>query len=89
MVNRIVNLRLGSKLLKEIDSIVKSETYESRTEFIKDALRKAVEERRREQAAQSLSKKLGLEGPSPAELESIMDSAGKKTAERKHPTGIS
>ena len=46
MANRIINLRLGDKLLKEIDSIVQSETYESRTEFIKESLRKAVDERR-------------------------------------------
>jgi len=47
MVNRIINLRLGDKLLKEIDSIVTSETYESRTEFVKEALRRAVDERNR------------------------------------------
>ena len=47
MVNRIINLRLGDKLLKEIDLIVRSETYESRTEFIKEALRQAVGERNR------------------------------------------
>jgi Arc/MetJ-type ribon-helix-helix transcriptional regulator len=89
MANKLVNLRLGSKLLKEIDSIVKSETYESRTEFIKDALRRAVEERRKEEIAKRLGQKLDLKGPSPEDLESIMESAGKKGTERKHPTGIS
>jgi Arc/MetJ-type ribon-helix-helix transcriptional regulator len=89
MANKIVNLRLGSKLLKEIDSIVKSETYESRTEFIKDALRRAVEERKMEKIAKAFGQNQAVKGPSPEDLESIMDSAAKKGAERKHPTGVS
>jgi len=44
---KLINLRLGKKLLEEIDSIVSSETYDNRTEFIRETLRKAVIDRKR------------------------------------------
>jgi len=47
MPGKLINLRLGKKLLEEIDSIVQSETYDNRTEFIRESLRKAVHDRKR------------------------------------------
>ncbi|MEM0359988.1 MAG: ribbon-helix-helix domain-containing protein [Candidatus Diapherotrites archaeon] len=89
MAGKMVNLRLGANLLKEIDAIVESDAFDSRTEFIKYALRKAIEERKRERIAKSLSVKTLFSGPNPEDLESIMESISKKAAERKHPSGVS
>jgi Arc/MetJ-type ribon-helix-helix transcriptional regulator len=89
MASRFVNLRLGEKLVSEIDSIVANETFESRTEFIKETLRKAVEDRKRAQLFESFQKRfgegkrLGIKAPSAEELEKIKDSAAKKILKKK------
>ncbi len=79
MVNAMVNLRLGEKLLKEIDTVVKHSTYESRTEFIREALRKMLEEHKKQRLIASLrsrlgeGKRLGIKEPTPEEFERIRE----------------
>ena len=43
MVTEMITLKLEDRFLKEIDSIVKTENYQNRTEFIRAALRDKVE----------------------------------------------
>jgi len=83
MAGKLINLRLGEKLLKEIDLVVKTETYESRTEFIKATLRNAIEERKKEHLLNTLRKeagnsRLGLQDLPKEEFEEIQSEAGKK-----------
>ncbi|MFH1234550.1 MAG: ribbon-helix-helix domain-containing protein [Candidatus Diapherotrites archaeon] len=84
MANKMVNLRLGPKLLKEIDSIVSRASYENRSEFIRETLRKEVEERKKERLIRELraglgeGKRLGLKDPTPEEFEKIREEVGKE-----------
>jgi len=77
MVGRLVNLRLDSKFLKELDSVARQALYSSRTEFIKQALHKAVDNFRTEQSIRELrkhfgeGKRLGIKEPTPAQFEKI------------------
>jgi Arc/MetJ-type ribon-helix-helix transcriptional regulator len=88
MANKMVNLRLGPKLLKEIDSIVSRASYENRSEFIRETLRKEVEGRKKERLIRELraglgeGKRLGLKDQSPEEFEKIREEVGKKAMER-------
>lgn len=47
MATRIVNVRLGNKLIREVDNIVKKTTFNSRTEFIREAIRNELQEERK------------------------------------------
>jgi len=44
MANRLITLRLGNKLLKEIDSALHTSSFENRTEFIKHSVRAMLRE---------------------------------------------
>lgn len=44
MANKLITLRLGDKLLKEIDSALKESSFENRTDFIKHAVRLMLKE---------------------------------------------
>ena len=44
MATEMITLKLETKFLKSIDGIVKREGYQSRTEFIRSALRQKIEE---------------------------------------------
>ncbi|MDP2749392.1 MAG: ribbon-helix-helix domain-containing protein [Nanoarchaeota archaeon] len=50
MVTEMINIKLETKFLKEIDSIVKKENYQNRTEFIRSSLRENVDKARMKQA---------------------------------------
>lgn len=39
MPNRLITLRLGDKLLKEIDKVLEESSFENRTEFIRHSVR--------------------------------------------------
>jgi len=90
MANNLVHLRLGEKLIKEIDLIVERETFENRSEFIKEALRKEVEEHRKKELIESLRKKLGegkrlgLKEPAPEEFEKIRERVANKILKKKN-----
>ncbi len=89
MANKLVNLRLDAKLLKEVDSAVRESTFGNRTEFIKSALRKAIDDFQTEQAIKNLrkhfgeGKRLGIKEPTPEEFEKIREDVGKEFL-RKH-----
>lgn len=59
MVNRLINLRLEDKLLKAIDFEVSHGFWGNRTEFVKDALKFFLEERKKQALIASLRKGLG------------------------------
>ncbi|MDD5162757.1 MAG: ribbon-helix-helix domain-containing protein [Candidatus ainarchaeum sp.] len=44
MANKLVTLRLGNKLLKEIDSALENSSFENRTDLIKHAVRSLLKE---------------------------------------------
>ena len=44
MANRLITLRLGNKLLKEIDTTLKKSSFENRTEFIRHSVRAMLKE---------------------------------------------
>ena len=44
MATEMITLKLETKFLKSIDNIVRKEGYQSRTEFIRNALRQKIEE---------------------------------------------
>ena len=55
MTTEMITLKLEDKFLKDIDTIVKKEGYQNRTEFIRNALREKVEETRLKQAMLEIS----------------------------------
>lgn len=88
-MNAMVNIRLGEKLLREVDAAVKHSTYESRTEFIREALRKMLDEHKKKKIIESLrrglgeGKRLGIKEPTPEEFERIREEAGNELL-KKH-----
>lgn len=44
MTTEMISLKLDSKFLKEIDEVVEKNNYQNRTEFIREALRKGLDE---------------------------------------------
>lgn len=44
MTTELITLKLEDNFLQEIDSVVEKEGYQSRTEFIRNALREKLEE---------------------------------------------
>ena len=50
MVTEMITVKMEDKFLKEIDSIVKKEGYQNRTEFIRNALREKLEESKLKEA---------------------------------------
>ena len=55
MATEMITLKLAGKFLKEIDSIVKKEAYQSRTEFIRNALRDKLDESNLKEAMRSIA----------------------------------
>lgn len=77
MVNVLVNMRFSKGLLKEIDSVLRDGLYSTRTEFIKEAVRRELSDYRKKQLIASMRKKLGegkrlgVKEPSAEEFERI------------------
>lgn len=73
----MLHLRLNKELVKEIDNVVKEEHYNSRTEFLGEAARKRLEDKRIKKLVEQvekrkgLGKRLGYKLPSDEELERI------------------
>ena len=51
----MITLKLDSKFLEDIDSIVEKGSYHNRTEFIRNALREKVDEAKMKEAMMSIS----------------------------------
>jgi len=89
MVNAMVNLRLNDKLLRKLDGAVKQGLYSNRTEFIKSAIIKAIDDFETKQIILELKRKqgegkrLGIKEPTPEEFERIREEVGNRTL-KKH-----
>lgn len=59
MATEMITLKLEGKFLKEIDNMVKTENYHNRTEFIRNSLRKSVDETKLKKAMMKLSRLRG------------------------------
>ncbi|MAG08393.1 hypothetical protein CMO89_02890, partial [Candidatus Woesearchaeota archaeon] len=55
MVTEMISLKLEDSFLDNVDEIVKKEGYQSRTEFIRNALREKVEAAKLRQAMLEIS----------------------------------
>ncbi|MBN2126996.1 MAG: ribbon-helix-helix protein, CopG family [Candidatus Diapherotrites archaeon] len=85
----LVNLRLEKNMLKEIDLIAKKSFYKSRTEFIREALRKLLEEQRTKEALKiaeenfGRGKREGIKEPTKEEMIKIKEKVGNELL-KKH-----
>jgi len=59
MATEMITVKLEDMFLKEIDSIVKGQGYQNRTEFIRNALREKVEETKLKEAMMQMAKLKG------------------------------
>ena len=59
MTTEMISLKLENSFLSNIDNIVRKEGYQSRTEFIRNALREKVESSKLKEAMVELSKLKG------------------------------
>jgi Arc/MetJ-type ribon-helix-helix transcriptional regulator len=88
MVGKLVNLRLDEKLLKDIDAVVKESNFSNRTEFVKSAVRKMIDDYQTKKALASLKKhfgegkRLGIKEPTPEEFEKIREKVGRESLRR-------
>jgi metal-responsive CopG/Arc/MetJ family transcriptional regulator len=55
MVTEMITLKLEEKFLEDIDSAVKKEGYQSRTEFIRNAVRQKLEDSKLKESMASLA----------------------------------
>ena len=69
MATEMITLKLDDKFLKEIDVVVEKENYQSRTEFIRNALRKNVDEAKLKEAMLEIGKLRGASGRKTTEEE--------------------
>lgn len=77
MATEMITLKLEDSFLNNIDGIVKKEGYQSRTEFIRNALREKVESSKLKEAMIELSKLKGAskKKTNDEELERIREKA--------------
>ena len=77
MVTEMISLKLEDSFLDNVDDIVKKEGYQSRTEFIRNALREKVEAAKLRQAMLEISHLKGAskKKTSDKELERIREKA--------------
>ena len=82
MTTEMISLKLEKKFLKEIDSIVEKEGYQSRTEFIRNALREKVEKTKLKEAMLEIAHLKGAvkKKTSLKEYERIREKAFKELA---------
>ncbi|MCX6804001.1 MAG: ribbon-helix-helix domain-containing protein [Candidatus Diapherotrites archaeon] len=83
-MNKMINLRLEDKLLKELDKFVKETTFSNRSEAIKAAIRKYIQDHENKQLIKELrrglgaGKRLGIKEPTEEEFEKIKENVGKE-----------
>ncbi len=81
----VITLRIEEKLLRDLDKAVKESNFPSRAGFVKDALRKAIDDWETKKAIKWLErthgegKRLGLKLPSPEEIEKIREEVGRRS----------
>ncbi|AJF60861.1 hypothetical protein QT06_C0001G0007 [archaeon GW2011_AR15] len=84
MTTEMISLKLEDSFLNNIDTIVKKEGYQSRTEFIRNALREKVEASKLKEAMMEISKLKGAskKETSDEELERIREKAFEEIDKR-------
>jgi Arc/MetJ-type ribon-helix-helix transcriptional regulator len=82
MVNQMVNLRMENKLIAELDEVIKESNYSSRSEFIKDAVRKALIEFQKLKAMKTLGKYKGYGKRTGNEISDADFERAKRTVEK-------
>ena len=84
MVTEMITVKLEDSFLDNIDNIVQKEGYQSRTEFIRNALREKVEASKLKEAMIALSKLKGAskKKTSDEELERIRENAFEEIDKR-------
>jgi metal-responsive CopG/Arc/MetJ family transcriptional regulator len=86
MTTEMINIKLDSRFLKEIDDVVRKNNYQSRTELIREALRQKVEDSKVKELQQyyaGLRKKFGISRQTTdEELEVLRKEASKEYLER-------
>lgn len=75
MATEMITFKLEDTFLKDVDEVVKSHRFQSRTEFIRSALREKVEEAKMKEAMMQIAKLKGASSKktSDEELEKIRD----------------
>ena len=60
MTTEMISLKLEKNFLSEIDTLVKKESYQSRTEFIRDAVRDKIEDIKMKKSFAEIAKLRGI-----------------------------
>ncbi len=55
MTTEMITFKLENNFLKEVDEVVKNQRFQSRTEFIRNALREKVEEAKMKEAMMQIA----------------------------------
>jgi len=85
MVNDLINIRLNNKILKQLDQAVKDSLYSNRSELMKTALIKFLDELQTQKALKELKKHYGegkitgLKDTTSEEFEKIRSEIGKRS----------
>lgn len=69
MVTEMITVKMDENFLKEIDEVVKTQGYQNRTEFIRNALREKVEESKLKSAMMDFAKFKGSSNKKTTDLE--------------------
>jgi len=69
MATEMITVKMEDRFLEDIDSIVKKEGYQNRTEFIRNALREKVEEIKLRKAMQEIAQLKGASNKKTTEKE--------------------
>lgn len=78
-----INLKLEKGLLEKIDEAVKKNSYSTRTEFIRESIRRKLTDLEKEEAIKKLTALKGsLKGKSRMSYEEARELAGKETAKK-------
>jgi|GEM_PF-1866468 len=81
----VITLRIEEKLLKDLDKAVKESNFPSRAGFVKNALRKAIDDWETKKAIKWLKKthgagkRLGLKEPTQRDIERAKDIVARKS----------
>lgn len=79
-----VSLKMGPALLREIDNSIKNNRYSTRTEFIRDAIRRMLSDFEKEEAIMRLSKMKGsLKGKAKYNDEELVGEIAVRNLARK------
>lgn len=83
-MRKVVTLKLEEKLIEDTDRLVDEGYYETKSDFFRDAIRRALEGYRKQEAQRMLAenfgrgKRLGLKPPTDGEYEDIREETFKE-----------